>query len=117
MGLRIHLPLGIHGTFGPISFPKPNQPIMAGSLLLAKASGFILILLANPYSYSINLCKGSPIAALQIAMNRDIEGISFIDSLDLLIPGPSDAAVFHIVEDKQIGNIAPNQKEAFLSLI
>ena len=72
-GLRIHLPLGIHGTFGPISFPKPNQPITAGSLLSAKASEFISILLANPYSYSINLCKGSPIAALQLAMNKDVE--------------------------------------------
>ena len=80
---------------------------------MAKASEFILILLANPYSYSINLCKGSPIAALQLAMNKDVEGISFIDSLDLLIPGPSDAAVFHIVEDKKIGNIDPNQKRLF----
>ena len=98
--MRIHLPLGIHGTFGPISYPKPNQPITAGGLLLAKASEYILILLANPYSYSTNLCKGSPIPALQLAMNKDIEGIYFIDSLDLLIPGPSDSAVFHIVEDK-----------------
>ena len=60
-GLKIHLPLGIHGTIGPISFPKPNQPITAGVLLLAKASEFISILLANSYSYSINLVRVLPL--------------------------------------------------------
>ena len=40
-----------------------------------------------------------------------------LDSLDSLIPNLSDAVVFHIVEDEQIGNIAPNQKKGFLSLV
>ena len=72
--------------------------------------------MANPYSYSINLLKGSPVAALQLAINKDVEGIIFLDSSDLFISNLYDAAVFHIVKDEQIGDIAPNQKKTFLSL-